>query len=160
MTAYEYQGQRHSVLLKPLGQGRYAAQIGERRVEFAARQMADGGWRLDLGGELLTAYCAALDNERFVALNGDHVTLTVAEDGPTRRSRPGAGDLTAQMPGQVMALQVREGDSVEAGQTLLIIEAMKMEIRVAAPQAGTVLRLLVAPGDRVERGQRLLEIGD
>jgi biotin carboxyl carrier protein len=62
------------------------------------------------------------------------------------------------MPAQVRAVQVSEGDSVEAGQTLLLLEAMKMEIRVQAPHAGRVARLLARPGDTVERDQVLVEM--
>jgi biotin carboxyl carrier protein len=62
------------------------------------------------------------------------------------------------MPGQVVNVLVSEGDSVERGQTLLVLEAMKMEIRVAAPAAGRVKRLLTEKGQIVERGQRLAEI--
>ncbi|MBK8035170.1 MAG: acetyl-CoA carboxylase biotin carboxyl carrier protein subunit [Chloroflexi bacterium] len=63
------------------------------------------------------------------------------------------------MPGQVRELLAAEGDAVERGQPILLLEAMKMEIRVTAPIAGTVKRLLVKAGDVVERGQRLAEIG-
>ncbi|MCB9457792.1 MAG: biotin/lipoyl-binding protein [Anaerolineaceae bacterium] len=62
------------------------------------------------------------------------------------------------MPGQVVNVLVAVGDSVTRGQTLVVLEAMKMEIRVAAPGDGTVRRLLVAQGDVVERGQLLLEV--
>ncbi|NLH07386.1 MAG: acetyl-CoA carboxylase biotin carboxyl carrier protein subunit [Chloroflexi bacterium] len=62
------------------------------------------------------------------------------------------------MPGQVMAVYVKEGDEVQAGQPLLLLEAMKMEMRVAAPAAGVVRRLLVEPGQAVERGQQLVEV--
>jgi methylmalonyl-CoA carboxyltransferase 1.3S subunit len=55
---------------------------------------------------------------------------------------------------------VSEGDTVERGQTLVILEAMKMELRVTAPEAGRVKRLLVQMGDVVERGQALVEIGE
>lgn len=157
---YTYVGSSHSVQLETLGEGRYRAWFGQRQVEFSARQLADGGWQISLDGETLTAYCEALGQERFVAINGDHYRLAVADEGPSRRARSSAGDLTAQMPGQVTEIRVSEGDAVEAGQTLLIIEAMKMEIRVNAPQPGRVTRLLVGLGDSVERGQRLLEIGD
>jgi biotin carboxyl carrier protein len=58
----------------------------------------------------------------------------------------------------VREVLVAEGDTVQRGQTLVILEAMKMEIRVAAPGDGQVRRLLVRQGDVVERGQRLVEI--
>jgi biotin carboxyl carrier protein len=62
------------------------------------------------------------------------------------------------MPGQVAAVQVREGDVVEAGQVLLLLEAMKMEIRVQAPRPGRVARVLARLGDTVQRDQALVEL--
>ncbi|HVN53763.1 MAG TPA: biotin/lipoyl-containing protein [Anaerolineaceae bacterium] len=72
----------------------------------------------------------------------------------------GGGDMVrSPMPAQVRAVQVREGDSVEKGQTLLLLEAMKMEIRVKAPSIGLVKRLLVVENQAVEKDQLLAEIG-
>jgi pyruvate carboxylase subunit B len=62
------------------------------------------------------------------------------------------------MPGQVRAVNVQAGDPVTKGQTLLLLEAMKMEIRVQAPMDGVVKRLIVKQGQTVEREQVLIEI--
>jgi len=56
------------------------------------------------------------------------------------------------------AVQVTEGEPVEKGQTLLLLEAMKMEIRLSAPRSGKVSRLLVQAGQIVQRDQVLVEI--
>jgi 3-methylcrotonyl-CoA carboxylase alpha subunit len=72
-----------------------------------------------------------------------------------------AGDLaslTAPMPGTVVKVLVEEGDEVEEGQTLLVLEAMKMEQSVAAPHAGTVRALPFDEGDRVPGGAVLAEL--
>jgi acetyl/propionyl-CoA carboxylase alpha subunit len=76
--------------------------------------------------------------------------------------RGGAEDsLRAPMPAQVRSVLVAEGDTVAVGQALLLLEAMKMEIRVQSPRAGQVARLLVKPGDQVKREQVLVElVGD
>jgi biotin carboxyl carrier protein len=95
---------------------------------------------------------------RYVAINGETYTLTVSDPYTQRQSAAGAGDLTAQMPGQVIAVSVSEGEAVQAGQTLIVLEAMKMEIRVATPADGVVSKLLVKVGDVVERGQLLVEM--
>jgi acetyl-CoA/propionyl-CoA carboxylase biotin carboxyl carrier protein len=57
------------------------------------------------------------------------------------------------MQGTVLAVRVAEGDTVEAGQLLCIVEAMKMENEIHAHRAGTVARLSVAPGEPVASGQ-------
>lgn len=76
-------------------------------------------------------------------------------------SRAGSGSetLEAAMPGQVRAVLVEEGEAVEKGQALALLEAMKMEIKVAAPHAGRVAKVLISAGQVVERGQRLFELG-
>ncbi len=74
-------------------------------------------------------------------------------------SRAGGNEtLEAAMPGQVRAVLVEAGDAVEKGQALALLEAMKMEIRVAAPHAGRVAKVLITAGQVVERGQRLFEL--
>ena len=59
---------------------------------------------------------------------------------------------------QVRTVNVREGDTVTKGQTLLVLEAMKMEIRIQAPQDGVVTKSFVEQGQTVEREQILMEI--
>jgi acetyl-CoA/propionyl-CoA carboxylase biotin carboxyl carrier protein len=66
--------------------------------------------------------------------------------------------LEAPMPGSVLAVRVRDGDSVRAGDVLVVLESMKMELEVVAPAAGTVHGLAVAPGDRVSGGQVLVGV--
>jgi 3-methylcrotonyl-CoA carboxylase alpha subunit len=67
-----------------------------------------------------------------------------------------AGRLTAPMPGKIVAILVKQGDTVQKGAPLLIMEAMKMEHTIAAPRDGTVEELLYAVGDQVEEGTQLL----
>ncbi|WP_408597129.1 acetyl/propionyl/methylcrotonyl-CoA carboxylase subunit alpha [Limnohabitans sp.] len=68
------------------------------------------------------------------------------------------GRLTAPMPGKVVSFAVRVGDVVTAGQTLAVMEAMKMEHTIAAPKDGTVQELLYAAGDQVAEGAELLKL--
>jgi biotin carboxyl carrier protein len=62
------------------------------------------------------------------------------------------------MPGLVMQVLVKEGEQVERGQALALLEAMKMELKISAPFAGRVRRINCAPGQVVERGQVLVEL--
>jgi 3-methylcrotonyl-CoA carboxylase alpha subunit len=68
------------------------------------------------------------------------------------------GRLTAPMPGKVVSFAVKAGDAVKAGQSLAVMEAMKMEHTIAAPKDGTVAELLYAPGDQVAEGAELLTL--
>lgn len=68
------------------------------------------------------------------------------------------GRLTAPMPGKVVSFAVKAGDSVKKGQALAVMDAMKMEHTIAAPQDGVVAELLYAPGDQVVEGAELLKL--
>jgi 3-methylcrotonyl-CoA carboxylase alpha subunit len=72
------------------------------------------------------------------------------------QAAPTAAGLSSPMPGIVALLLVKSGDNVEAGQTLVIIEAMKMEHAIVAPHAGRVAQLLCAVGEQVKSGKDLL----
>lgn len=71
----------------------------------------------------------------------------------------GSGAVEAPMPGRVVRVLVAEGEDVEVGAPLLIVEAMKMENEVNATMAGVVARVAVAAGDTVDAGQLLCEVG-
>jgi pyruvate carboxylase subunit B len=64
------------------------------------------------------------------------------------------------MPGLVVRLLVREGEQVQAGAGLVVLEAMKMENELKAPRAGVVQGIRVAPGQTVEKGAVLLQLGE
>jgi biotin carboxyl carrier protein len=62
------------------------------------------------------------------------------------------------MPGTVLRVDVHEGEHVDEGQTLVLLEAMKMELAVTAPAVGVVSAVLVEAGELVSRGQALVEL--
>ncbi len=121
----------------------------------------EGPWlTFVLAGERYRAQVAAADTQRWVHLHGQTAVLTVPQKAGRRRKATGAhGEtLTAAMPGVIRAVLVREGDTVERGQTLVVLEAMKMEIKLAAPQTGTVTQVTVQTGQSVQRGQLLVAL--
>lgn len=76
----------------------------------------------------------------------------------TRPTDEAPGVVTAPLPGLVLRLEVAVGAAVQAGQTLLVMEAMKMENAVTAPHHGTVRQVFVAEGDSVGEGEPLVEV--
>lgn len=161
---YEYNGQPYSIDLQKQSDGTWQATLDDRTLTFYATSLADGGWLLRLlnagDGQQTIAHVASQKDERYVHVNGRQYQLAVADGRVRRRSATSGGDLTAQMPGQVMDVLVEADERVSSGQTLVVLEAMKMEIRVNAPSDGMVMRVLVQVGDVVERGQTLVELGD
>ncbi|MFP5420876.1 MAG: sodium-extruding oxaloacetate decarboxylase subunit alpha [Gammaproteobacteria bacterium] len=82
----------------------------------------------------------------------------VAGSSGKRKQASAPGDVSTSMPGNIVDVLVKVGDTVKAGQAVLISEAMKMETEVQAPIAGTVTAVHVAKGDRVNPGDVLVEI--
>jgi acetyl-CoA carboxylase biotin carboxyl carrier protein len=68
-------------------------------------------------------------------------------------------EVRAELVGNVLSVLVEEGAAVDDGDTLVVLESMKMEIPVLAEEAGTVRRLAVAEGDSVQRGDLIAVIG-
>lgn len=87
------------------------------------------------------------------------VTLRPIPRFPDPSSQVAAGSLLAPMPGSVVAVHVTEGDVVEAGQPIVVLEAMKMQHTIAAPAAGMVASLKVAVGQQVETNDVLAVVG-
>jgi len=72
----------------------------------------------------------------------------------------GAGDaVTAPMPGNILKVNVTQGQAVKEGELLCVLEAMKMENEILAPKAGTVTQVLVSKGSSVDTGAALVVIG-
>ncbi|MCA1553499.1 MAG: biotin/lipoyl-binding protein [Chloroflexi bacterium] len=119
--------------------------------------------RLQVNGKQHRIHIARDGQRRFVSIGSSVFELLLEERGAQRRRASADSDegdlrLAAHMPGQVVAVAVRDGDQVTKGQTLVILEAMKMELRMQAPRDGTVKRVLVQQGQAVERGQQLIEL--
>jgi glutaconyl-CoA/methylmalonyl-CoA decarboxylase subunit gamma len=77
---------------------------------------------------------------------------------PAPKAQAGAGDQCAQMSGVVASILVKQGQSVNEGERILELEAMKMKVPVVATRSGSVAQILVAVGDGVEKGQALISI--
>ena len=92
-------------------------------------------------------YDVAIEDERERAAHQ-------AERGRGRRG----GEVTSIMPGVVIKVLVAEGETIVAGQALLILEAMKMQNEIAAPAAGKVVRIHVAEGEAVASGATLVTL--
>jgi len=112
----------------------------------AVRMETPGRWRLGVGDQRLDV---TVTDERTEA-----VRAMLGHAAP----QAGGGVVTAPMPGLVVRVRVVEGQSVEAGAGLVVVEAMKMENELRAAAAGVVRRIHVSAGDAVEKGARLVEI--
>lgn len=130
-----------------------------------AVQIAPGVFSLLIGGRSFAARLAAESPAGYVVeVDGNACTVAVQDPRQWRRGngplvREGRRHLAAPMPGKVVRLLVAPGRRVEAGQGLIVVEAMKMQNEIRSPAAGTVEAVLVAEGQAVAAGESLLIIG-
>lgn len=158
-SSFDHNAETISLDITPAGKS-YRAAMGNTIVDVEIVGIENGKLDLMVDGKRLSAYVSVDNARRWVTVNGQTIVLT-RSSGAQRRGHAGqhaVGELTAPMPGQVRAVNVDEGEAVTKGQTLLVLEAMKMEIRVQAPRDGTVKKLSVRQGQTVEREQILIEI--
>ena len=126
----------HDVLLLPVPDPARSA-AGVQRIEVVL-----DGWRFEV--DLEPEARAAL-RDRATRASGDKV-------------RGGPLELRAIIPGRVLSVDVADGDTVEAGQRVLVVEAMKMQNELRSPRAGTIRGVAVGPGQTVELGDVLLVV--
>lgn len=131
----------------------YTAEVKEITAEQARIVVDDTEFTVDLIelGRRPSAAPARVTSERPAGV-------------PVRKARPSAvpqtagGTITAPLPGLILQLKVAEGDTVDAGQCVMIMEAMKMENQITAPHNGSVKKVFVGEGDSVGEGDALVEI--
>jgi biotin carboxyl carrier protein len=121
------------------------------------RRSPHGGFLAETAEGWVPAEAARGGDTLWVRLAGRTYRFEIVRSGGRKRAQ-GAGNLSSPMPGQVQKILVAEGDSVEPGQPLLVVEAMKMQMEIKAPEAGRVRRLRAREGDQVEAGVPLAEL--
>ena len=121
--------------------------IDGRSVEFAVVAVEGGTWSVSLDGRTYDVVVKSRKEQLLEKFGG--------AAGGTSRHR----DIKAPMPGLVLRLEVEEGQSVKAGEPLLVLEAMKMENELTAPSDGVVEAIHVSAGDAVSKNALLIEIG-
>ena len=128
--------------------------INGKHYEATIAEIEHNVAEVELNGKKYT-----VDVERSEAVSVPHIaTPAAAPAAAPRKVAAGANSVTAPLPGSVVAVKVKAGDAVKAGQQLLIIEAMKMENEVLAPADGTVSAVHVAAGQAVQQGDALVDL--
>ena len=136
----------------------YTAGLDGRNLPVQILRAENGRMELLIGGQKVTAYVSADLAKRWVTIEGRTVMLTKTSGAKKGVRHEHAGGLIAPMPGQVRSVSVSAGDVVRKGQTLVVLEAMKMEIRIQALKDGRIGRVHVTQGQTVEREQILIEM--
>ena len=158
VTLYEG-GVAHALTLKRDGTAHIVHGLGppataRLRCASAAEHRITG----DIDGEPTRAVVIASSTQIEVRIAGRTHALALTAPRAATVATASDGRLTSPMPGRVLALTAKPGARVEAGERLLVLEAMKMEHRITAPAAATVRVVHVAEGDQVAEGAALMEL--
>jgi biotin carboxyl carrier protein len=156
---YQFQDKTFALDLTPTAKT-WRATLGDKTVQVELLRAEAGRLDLLIDGSPVSAHVSLDGAKRWVTVDGQ--TLLLTKTGPARKNAAhdphSAGQVLSPMPGQVRALHAAPEQAVTRGQTLLVVEAMKMEIKLAAPFDGRVKSVLVKVGQTVDKQQLLIEI--
>lgn len=157
---FKHSGANYEIALTPKGNGQYTAQMSGTTHEVSAWSSENEDWELTIDGHRQHMTIVQGDpNSWWVHINGYSTMLTWVSPLPEGGVAATAeGSLHAPMPGQIRAVYVQVGQQVEVGETLLILEAMKMEHRIKAPYPGEVTAVHYTVGQQVAADAVLLEL--
>jgi len=123
--------------LQPLGDGWFSIEHDGRRRRFAVVHTSETAW---------------------VFVDGDVFMLAAADNTTRARSSRGSGEVMAPMPATVVAIHATVGAPVSEGETVIVLEAMKMELPLKSPRSGTIKAINCAKGELVQPGVLLVDV--
>jgi biotin carboxyl carrier protein len=132
--------------------------------EGSIAEIRPGMFSVLLGHRSLTVHIVANGEEREVWVEGRRYAISVADPRDRsgrekKQTSAGPLEVRAQMPGKVVKLLVAQGAVVQAGQGLIVVEAMKMQNEMKSPRDGPVTKIYVTEGAAVAAGEKLMVVG-
>jgi biotin carboxyl carrier protein len=151
----------YSVDAVEVGPDHHSLRIGDDQYEVSIHRETGRAANRDAGVERYTI--GGADGKLSANPGGDLVEVIDPLTHLAHQTLGGAGaggrqQVTAYMPGRVVAILKAEGDPVETGEGVVVLEAMKMENEIQAESSGTLSKVLVKPGQAVDAGDPLFEI--
>lgn len=138
---------------------RYRLTVNDKDVEVTLRERNGSLLTFSIGDTSYTVDVQPIIQRASASSGQASVVLQPAPVPRAGKKNANPGDHTAPMPGIVVKILVKEGDAVKQGQTLLVVEAMKMENNIPALVAGVVKKIHVAAQQEVENDQVLVTVG-
>jgi biotin carboxyl carrier protein len=132
--------------------------VGEREIVAEVQPLTAGGAIVSIGGQRFRVTGARRNSSILVAVGPRNFEFSPVEETRRRSRGLAAAEIVAPMPGKVLNVMVKEGDLVNTGQPLAVIEAMKMETTLAAESPAVVKRVCVAAGQMVDHGAVLIQL--
>jgi biotin carboxyl carrier protein len=154
----EIHGKKHRVeLIQTRDLSRWFAD--GHALDADAKEVSTGVYSILLQGESFEVRIETLGGELRATTRGREYQVSIHDPREWKKNRAGAAEaegrqqVRAPMPGKVVRVLVATGDQVQAGQGLMVVEAMKMQNEIRAPKSGKIERLSVAEGQTVNSGE-------
>ena len=144
--------------------GQYKINLDNNDYLVDSSPISDNCLSLLVNGKAITVYFAETNGNKYLFIGGEQFCI---QETKAENIKAGEADSSAlkeaptvcsPMPGKVVKIFVKEGDMVEKGQGLVIVEAMKMENEIKSPIKGRVEKVNFKPGDLVDASQPIIEI--
>ncbi len=160
---YLHGNKEYSINVTPDGDGGYLIDYNDRQYQVSAEKLKENFYSICMGEKMSEAktYKAVVSKKNelsHVFIKGEIYQLSRSRGG-RRTGAEDAGDLNSPITGKVVKVLVMEGDSVEKGQEIMVLEAMKMEYTITAPHGGPMEKINFNTGDQVQIGDELARIG-
>lgn len=156
-----YNGQSREVRISPADcHGKFIAIVdGYQPLSLHLRELGGNRWHLEYDGQVLIIIAQCCSGVIEITMPGETSIVKIAPLLSTSSVNLAAeGTLESPLTGLIVKVMVSEDDDVSAGETIAILESMKMEIPIKSVLSGTVTKLMVREGDMVDRGQIISEI--
>jgi len=160
----EHEGTEQTLELARVG-ARVVATIADRRYEIEAHEIEPGVYLLQTGGRVYECRVGkAMDATTEVQVGAQIFQIALSDPKRLRHTAAtgaqtsGRAQVVAAMPGKVVRVVVAQGAQVEAGDALLVVEAMKMQNEMKSPKSGTVVELHATAGATVNAGDMLVVV--
>jgi len=138
-------------------QGEYEITVDEASYRVSA-ELTDDALNVIINGHRLTVHCFQDGDNLTIFHEGEQFHCRQHRDTFTESEQAGDASLAAPMNGAIVAVLVEKGQEVKEGQTLVVMEAMKMEHSISAPHDGVVGEIFFAEGDLVDEGSELIAV--
>ncbi len=156
-----HQEQTYKVTLEDEGET-FRVGVGENHFNIIPYSISDNVISFDVNGKIQTIYLADKEDRIYAGIRGrDFIFKRTIESEPKKRgdeNETAEKLVRSQMPGQVVQIDVREGEKVRKNQVLGAVESMKMENEIVSPVEGIIAKIFVKSGQLVDAEEPLVEV--
>ena len=144
--------------------GKYTVNLGDEKYNVDCQPISENCLSLVVDGKAHTVFIAENQGKKYISVQGEQFCIEEVKADSGARSLAesaalkGVPTIASPMPGKVVKILVAEGDRVEKGQGLVIVEAMKMENEIKSASAGVVKKINFKEGDLVDAAVPIIEL--